>query len=215
MGTKIEYGNKGYHIAYWILILILGAFIQNGLDQHKADRVLLKEVSVQSAYRESSLILAMNNFQGEVEPEYPNPVFSDDYIGISSPLGIRTNPLKPDMGGQNFSYHMGVDLTGTFRARIISVCDGTVLEKWYVPDASKGRKGNPLFGGYLRIIDKNGRIFGYGHLSAIYVHEGNHVTQGQVIGRMGNTGQSTGQHLHFSIEDNNEFINPLKHIALR
>ncbi len=118
------------------------------------------------------------------------------------------------MGGEDIKQHNGVDLVGTWHGRVVAVASGKVIEKWYVPDGNK-RIGHPVFGGYVRILHDDGFVSGYGHLSSIYVHEGQRVKAGQVIGRIGSTGKSTGEHLHFSIQDSDgNFLQPLKYINI-
>ena len=140
-----------------------------------------------------------------------NPIAKDDYKRITSPYGYR-ELVNPFTGGETKKAHEGIDIAGTWHARVLSVSDGEVIDKWYVPN--KYRDGHPVFGGYIRILHDNGMITGYGHLSKIYIHEGDIVKQGQIIGRIGNTGISYGEHLHFSIESPEGFLNPLKYIEI-
>ena len=140
------------------------------------------------------------------------PIHKEDFICYTSPFGIRDVPNELYTVGSRTREHMGLDLAGTWHARVVAVADGIVIDKWYVPDG-KNRKGHEIFGGYIRILHPNGMITGYGHLSSIYVYEGDKVKTGDVIGHIGNTGLSTGQHLHFSVQDDTGiFRNPLRYI---
>ena len=141
---------------------------------------------------------------------YQLPIHEDDFIKYSSPFGFR-KLIDPSTGGSRRSNHQGLDITGTYHARVLSIADGKVIDRWYVPGGRK--EGHPLFGGYVRILHDDGVISGYGHLSKIYVYEGLIVQQGQLIGRTGNTGLSYGEHLHFSLEKDDIFLNPLKYIG--
>jgi len=54
-----------------------------------------------------------------------------------------------------------------------------------------------------------GIVTRYGHMSAVLVHAGDHVTRGQQIGRMGSTGRSTGNHLHYEVRIDGKPVNPI------
>lgn len=92
--------------------------------------------------------------------------------------------------------HPGMDIFNQLGTPIYAVMDGTV--KATQPDGPTF----PASGGYgniVRIEHTPDLGTGYGHLIALDVADGTHVTQGQQIGRMGNTGKSTGSHLHFEV----------------
>lgn len=112
---------------------------------------------------------------------------------ITSPFGWRRHPVtgKPD-------FHNGIDLA--MRAGIVRcIMYGTVVETGYHRNLGK----------YIR-IDHAGVYSIYGHLSHITVDAGQVVTAGYPIGITGNTGRTTGEHLHFSIRRNGSYINPWK-----
>lgn len=118
-----------------------------------------------------------------------NP-FSD--YRISSPFGWRSSPIS---GSREF--HTGIDLVTTRDGPIYAFTEGIVV-KAFEKEAPKGSG----FGGYgivVAIRDKNNRLQVYAHLSAAVVKDGQTVTRGQMIGRQGSTGRSTGQHLHYEV----------------
>jgi len=125
----------------------------------------------------------------------------EDYI-LSSGFGIRKDP----MGGAEYGLHRGLDMVAEDGAKIRSIADGIVIDHWPPPD--RRFKGHPIFGGYILILHENGSISLYGHMSKTFVHIGKNIKMGETIGIIGNTGLSTGTHLHFElISDNYSFIN--------
>ena len=71
-------------------------------------------------------------------------------------------------------------------------------------------------GGYgnLVIIDhENGYQTGYGHCASLCVNVGERVAKGDVIAKMGNTGRSTGTHLHFEVKKNGSYVDPLSYVG--
>jgi len=122
---------------------------------------------------------------------------------LSSDTGYRTDP----MGGGEDRLHKGVDLTAPRGTKIVAILDGVVVEHWPAPDGYW--EGHPVFGGYI-VIEHHGFYSLYGHLSETFVHQGDVVAAGQVIGIIGNTGISTGRHLHFEV-----IVNPFDYLAQR
>ena len=125
---------------------------------------------------------------------------------ITSGVGYRMNP----MGGGEESFHRGQDRVGPHGAQIMAAGDGVIVEHWPPPGTlgANGRvfNGHPTYGGMIRlqtwvlVNDKLVMIFVlYGHMARTFVHEGQHVTAGQVIGIQGATGDATGEHLHYEI----------------
>ena len=113
---------------------------------------------------------------------------------LTSPFGYRSDPFT---GAK--SYHTGVDLAAPTGTPVKATLDGKVAETGY----------NRIFGNYVIITHDRGYQSLYGHLSAIYAKRGQYITQGSSIGAVGNTGYSTGPHLHLSIYKNGSLIDPL------
>ena len=118
------------------------------------------------------------------------------YTGITSYYGWRFN---------NTDFHTGIDISGSniYGQNIVAAADGVVIkaQETYVQGVGYGR--------YL-IIDHGGNISTlYGHTSQLLVSEGDHVTRGQAIAKVGSTGWSTGPHLHFEVRENGTAVNPL------
>jgi len=100
-------------------------------------------------------------------------------------------------------YHMGVDIADNSAPGIAAADSGTVILVEYL------RYG---YGFHIIIDHGNGLSTLYGHLQAIYVKPGDRVARGQIIGKMGSTGRSTGTHLHFEIRNGGVAVNPLPYI---
>ncbi|WP_003544219.1 M23 family metallopeptidase [Desulfotomaculum nigrificans] len=118
--------------------------------------------------------------------------------GLSRPSGAILSPF----GTRGGRMHTGVDLAGAYGAPIRAAQAGKVIRAgWY--------------GGYGNCVDishGNGVVTRYAHMSSIGVMVGQTVSKGQVIGRIGSTGRSTGPHLHFEVIVNGVPRNPLAYL---
>ena len=120
---------------------------------------------------------------------------------ITSPFGYRTHPIF-----NSRTFHSGVDIGGQYRGAIRASNSGKVIYTgWY--------------GGYGKVvIIDHGKINGhptttlYAHLDSISASNGAYVSKGQIIGREGTTGYSTGPHCHFEVRVNGKPVNPLNYI---
>lgn len=129
---------------------------------------------------------------------------------FSSPLPVGTYRTDGFDGIGKGRQHMGTDWAGPKvgdKTEVYAVADG-VIEETGGPghgDVLSGHSGRIIVIDHGVLKDKNGadRIrTNYGHLSAIYVKEGQRVKAGQLIGRTGDTGNVTGVHLHFGVREN-------------
>lgn len=114
-------------------------------------------------------------------------------ISITSPYGIRTHPI---FGASKF--HNGIDLAANYE-NVYSVLDGIVTETGW------DNKGG---GNYIKIKHFDRFETAYLHLSEIYYRVGEFVKAGFIIAKSGNSGNSTGPHLHFSVKEFGQSINP-------
>ncbi|QHS23806.1 peptidoglycan DD-metalloendopeptidase family protein [Virgibacillus sp. MSP4-1] len=110
--------------------------------------------------------------------------------------GIITSYMGPRGGG----YHSGIDISGVSN-RTLYAADGGVV-------TTAGYQSNG-YGNRVVINHGNGYKTTYNHLASIRVSSGQSVKKGQAIGVMGNTGYSTGVHLHFEILKNGSYVNPM------
>lgn len=119
--------------------------------------------------------------------------------------------IKPISGGRYTSgfgrrwgrMHKGVDWACPVGTTVYASCGGTVIQASY----------NGGYGNNVVIQHPDGRMTRYAHNSKLLVHVGQHVEQGEPIALSGNTGRSTGPHVHFEIYINGSAVDPLKYIS--
>ena len=112
---------------------------------------------------------------------------------LTSPFGYRQDPFT---GVRTF--HTGIDLAAPTGTPIKATLDGKVAVSGY----------STVFGNYVIITHDGGYQSLYGHMSSVGVKRGQNITQGAIIGKVGNTGYSTGSHLHFSVYRNGKTLDP-------
>ena len=112
---------------------------------------------------------------------------------LTSRFGYRKDPFT---GVRTF--HTGIDLAAATGTSIKATLDGKVATTGY----------STVYGNYVIITHESGYQSLYGHMSSIAVKRGQWITQGGLIGRVGNTGYSTGPHLHFSVYKNGKMVDP-------
>jgi len=121
---------------------------------------------------------------------------------MSSPFGMRIHPIS---GG--WKPHYGQDMSAKAGVPVIAASAGTVRT------AQKRDAGG--YGKYVVIEHANGITTLYGHLSEVNVNARQSVTTGELIGRVGTTGASTGNHLHFETRVNGNAQDPVKFMSTR
>ena len=109
-----------------------------------------------------------------------------------------------------------------------------ITKQWYIHkglDFSTWRSGDPIiatangqvvtvtfdnaFGNYVIIKHKHGFYTRYAHMNSVRVKKGQYVSQGDVIGTLGNTGLSTGPHLHYEVHIGSDVVDPAKYINVK
>lgn len=139
---------------------------------------------------------------GNIDDTWQNPLPNHF---VTSPFGWRQDPF---LNIQDF--HNGIDLATPkgIGSRVLAAKAGTVsFAGWFNED-----KPTEYLGKYVEIDHGDGFVTQYGHLDSWLVSEGDVVSAGERIGRMGNTGRSTGPHLHFVIEENGVEKNPSDYV---
>lgn len=117
---------------------------------------------------------------------------------ITSRFGGRSSPTE----GAS-SNHQGVDIGASAGASIVAAASGTVVISTYSYSA----------GNYIMLNHGGGVYTVYMHCSQLLVSEGQQVSQGQTIAKVGSTGYSTGPHLHFGVRSGGKYLNPLNYVS--
>ena len=161
-------------------------------EQERQQRLLLAKVEMVSSRSGSR-----SSNEEDYIPQYSNygggaPLAH--YVYISSHFGERSS--------RRSSYHTGTDFATSTGTAIYAWQSGIVT--------TAGWQG--AYGNMIAIDHGNGLVTRYAHMSGYATYEGQYVEEGQVIGYVGSTGNSTGPHLHFEIMINGDFVNPENYI---
>ena len=133
-----------------------------------------------------------NVADGAIAVPSEKPVRHADF---TSGYGVRSDPFRG-----RAAMHAGIDLAGPVGTSIYATADGTVTEASY----NSGGYGNLIKLDHGRGIETR-----YAHLTSMSVRPGQRVSRGQLIGRMGSTGRSTGSHLHYEVRIDGRAVNPI------
>lgn len=121
------------------------------------------------------------------------------YSRLSSYFGTRPNPF----GQPTQEYHSGIDVPAPKGTKIVAAYDGEVAWSYYSSSA----------GNWVGIDHGDGIYTVYMHMSKRLVSEGDMVKKGDVIGLVGTTGRSTGNHLHFGVRKDGKYVDPLDWVS--
>lgn len=190
-------------------------------DMYKGD----SEVDVPGVEGEKQ-VRALVTYRGDV------PVSTEvvDEIVISEPVtkymrvGTRetTTPVSTGTGGSGSYFwpldggyisayqgdgrgHKGIDIAAPYGTPIYAAESGTVIET--------GDGWNGGYGNCVRVQHDDGNVTVYAHQSSIAVSYGDYVVKGQLLGYVGSTGDSTGNHLHFEVRSYGTYANPLDYVS--
>ena len=143
---------------------------------------------------EQKEIFALYNETHGLTQQFYTPLDLYWYNYVSSYYGYRINPVT---GAEQF--HRGVDIAVPTGTGVLAAMDGTVTTAAY----------DSYYGNYVVIEDSKGYCSKYAHMDTLSVSAGQAVKHGDTIGTTGNTGSSTGSHLHIECLYNGEYYNPL------
>jgi murein DD-endopeptidase MepM/ murein hydrolase activator NlpD len=116
---------------------------------------------------------------------------------VTSEFGVRESPFRTGV-----EFHKGLDISTRFGKEVVAPADGLVIVSAY----------DQQDGNFVKIDHGRGLATGFAHLSRIAVKQGMTVKKGDIVGYVGDTGRSTGSHLHYSVFVNNVPVNPRKYL---
>ena len=196
-----------------------GKVSQNSMNNSDLSSLFTSKDNISGSIRETSDIRSLTTYLEEsVQPieqigkmldsqsslfrEIPNiwPV-NNPNVHISQQFGPNIHAIT----GQWY-IHKGLDFS-TWRSGdpIMATANGQVVTAGY----------NASFGNYVIIRHKHGIYTRYAHMSAFRVKKGEYVNQGQIIGNIGNTGVTTGPHLHYEVHIGSDVVDPSKYINVK
>lgn len=119
-------------------------------------------------------------------------------FSITSGFGVRADPMthQPSM-------HEGIDFVAPVGTPVLATADGKVLRSGF----------SGAYGEMVDVLHADGFVSRYAHLSRRHVNEGDKVERGQLLGLLGNTGRSTGPHLHYEVMYQGQAMHPAKAFA--
>jgi murein DD-endopeptidase MepM/ murein hydrolase activator NlpD len=164
----------------------------------EAERRAREAAAREAAAREAARNTGGGGGGGSAAPSNDTGWLWPGYGRLTSRYGYRRHPIYGDR-----RFHAGIDIGGGYGAQILATETGVVI--YAGPASGYGR---------LVVVSHGSRISSaYAHMSAISVREGQLVSRGQTLGRIGNAGTSTGPHLHFEIRVSGEPVDPLDYVS--
>lgn len=169
-------------------------------DQIASDEETVKAIFEEMEEEESKL-------QAELKKQIAELAKKDSYVGgtmmwplpgytyITSPFGMRLHPTL-----KVYKLHSGADISAPKGVKILAANNGTVIVSTY----------SKAWGNYVVINHGGGVATLYAHMTKAMVSKGDTVEKGQVIGTVGSTGYSTGNHLHFEIQRDGKSEDPFE-----
>ncbi|MBI4837346.1 MAG: peptidoglycan DD-metalloendopeptidase family protein [Candidatus Portnoybacteria bacterium] len=169
-------------------------------NQEKKYQSLVQDLQARRQEIEKEIYLLEDKLRMTIDPNSVPPArkgllawplidtISQGYGCVENTFAIRTYPsCNSGRGG----FHNGIDISSSLGQPIRAPDDGIV--------SGEGNNGQYVYGKWLTINHQNGLTTLYGHLSAFKVGVGQKISRGEIIGYAGNTGNSTGPHLHFTV----------------
>jgi len=188
-----------------MLMLLLLKYVKNGTTDVINSKI--KEVISLDYTKEASSAFLSNtpnikeNLDKFLDKFKINKEFKIDYLPVkgkvTSEFGTRVDPIT-----KVSQTHEGMDIDAKLGTEVLSVYDGTV----------ESIEDSKTMGLMLVINHNNSFKTLYGHLSEIKATVGETITKGSVIALTGNTGNSTGPHLHFEVHKNDKAVNPREYL---
>ena len=160
---------------------------------------LKKELYIQSKSYDELVLLAKNKETMLENLPAIQPVLNKNLMRMASGYGWRIDPIY-----HTRRFHAGMDFTAPIGTDIYATGNGTV----------SGAGWEQGYGNCVQINHGYGYVTLYAHMNAIKVRVGQKLKRGDVIGMIGNTGKSTGPHLHYEVHYKGEIMNPQNYYYL-
>ncbi len=167
-------------------------FASDAVGGAETDSVKLAPLAYYSMYDE----YVGRVFEGQTSTPTGFPTRSE----LTSGYGYRRNPFH----GKSMEFHSGIDFRGAKGDLVRSTARGEVVYAGW----------NGGYGNCVQVRHKSGFETLYGHLSRVLVKPGDKITAGQVVGEIGATGRSSGNHLHYEVRKNGSPINPVNFLNI-
>lgn len=145
----------------------------------------------------STKVLSSSHASGSIIPDAHNPAEPSHGVGpvgSASQIAYYIAPVAHYIQTQGIHGYNAVDLAAPSGTPIVAAATGDVI-------VARAGGWNGGYGSYVVITHANGSETLYAHMSKVAAYDGEHVVQGQVIGYVGTTGDSTGPHVHFEIRN--------------
>ncbi|MCY0967558.1 M23 family metallopeptidase [Chryseobacterium wangxinyae] len=156
-----------------------------------------KILELTDSYGNKREVKVMVTPKAKTEPAASVPATSSQSaVAVASKTPVEKN--NPPAEADQMQYHKGLDIAVPFGSDVIATAAGTVI--------FSGQKGG--YGNCVIVSHGNGLATLYGHLSKLVAKTNDKVKVGQVIAKSGNSGRSTGPHLHYEVHKNNTPVNP-------
>ena len=184
------------------------AKIANKYEAEAEDIYIFNDLTKESTLKIGEIIFVPNGIVAQVTPVATSKSSTTSKASSNTKIetgyyirpvaGIVTSPYGSRKGG----FHYGVDIGNKRGTPIKAAASGVIIK--VVNGCKEGNSScGGRYGNYITIQHSNGTKTIYAHLNTISVSYGQNVSQGETIGTLGNTGRSTGPHLHFEIENAN------------
>ncbi|MEQ9187298.1 MAG: M23 family metallopeptidase [Cryomorphaceae bacterium] len=160
----------------------------------KLDR-LAKQLYIQSKSFDEIYSLAKQKEEMLASIPAIQPISNKDLTRLASGFGMRIDPHY-----KTPAFHEGMDFTAPTGTPIYATGNGTIIR------ADRKARG---YGNHVRVDHGFGYVTLYAHMSEIAVKPGQEVLRGEIIGYVGNTGKSSGPHLHYEVHKNDRPVNPI------
>ena len=191
---NVGYSRFMYVLTLPLLAMVLFAFTSTGA-LHSVEKLAASIEAIDLSPRTDQLL-----FIDQEDRFRPSilPLGTEANFKVSSSYGMRYDPIS-----KSKKMHMGLDLATAVGSEVLATADGEVIEVVSSPDG---------YGNF--IVIQHGDVYQtkYGQLSEFRVKGGDNVKRGDVIALSGNSGQSTGPHLHYEVYKDKADVNPMDYI---